>query len=511
MLFLEQCKGAKIFIKLPELAKPSVEEKKALKRTLKKQSSETSTTKAKKKCAKICKLLSSIDPANLCESSSCQCCKETKNVINGSTLSDYHVSPEAIRILSSTISDCMKPCHYINSILNEITTMFAQIDGGIGSFEASTSSSTPVVIPTTSENLINLDTPQQDEKVEKIPEVVEEIVEKVKLNEVEASVPVIEVSSDEKIETIVIDPSTSSQQTVSEVADNIIDVDESDKPLSKAVSIETLSSVEICGSNSNIDEDSREWTILDAMNDNESDEKSDDEPFFEVNQENIEEQIDLTQSEQQVQTDADKKDNLEVSNKFPSVEQNILKPEDISLTSATSKSLDDTPQPIEAVVTIEQNANETMNSSIAITSEAVKSITNEPLSTINLTMNGVEIKIPSTSAEVTQPFPKFDTSVIYEPGKFSPETKSFGVVSFNGKSSDSSSVTSSSSTTSNEVPKVTNYDPNFRYHHNDKINKSIHSMIQMGYDNEGEWLSQLMINLGGDVAEAINFLAPNGK
>lgn len=508
MLFLEQCKGAKIFIKLPEQPKPYVEEKKAVKRTLKKQSSETSTTtKAKKKCAKICKLLSSIDPANLCESSTCQCCKETKNVINASTLSDYHVSPEAIRILSSTISDCMKPCHYINSILNEITTMFAQIDGGISGFESATTSS--AFNPSPSENLINLETPQEvpkEEKIEKVPEIVEEIVEKVQLNEdFSPPIPIVEVSCVEKIETIEIESSVASQ----EVPDTVLDVDEADKSLSKAISIETLSSVEICGTNSNIDEDSREWTILDAMNDDENDAKSDEEPFFEVDQDNVEEKIDLTKSE-----------NDRESNKFPSVEQQILKPQDISFSSYKSQSLDISPPPIEpTVITIEQNSDETMTSTVTsngdetLKSVADSSTTSKPSN--QSTLNDNEFPIPSTSAQATpetpeKSFPKFDTSVTYEPGKFSPETKSFGVVSFTEKSEKSQNSSLNSEKSSTEV-KVDNYDPKFRYHHNDKVNQSIHSMIQMGYDNEGEWLTQLMINLGGDVAEAVNFLAPNGK
>lgn len=55
------------------------------------------------------------------------------------------------------------------------------------------------------------------------------------------------------------------------------------------------------------------------------------------------------------------------------------------------------------------------------------------------------------------------------------------------------------------------HDPSYLYHTNERINAAIHSMIQMGFDNEGEWLTQLMVNLNGDVAEAINFLAPRNQ
>jgi hypothetical protein len=47
------------------------------------------------------------------------------------------------------------------------------------------------------------------------------------------------------------------------------------------------------------------------------------------------------------------------------------------------------------------------------------------------------------------------------------------------------------------------------YDSNPKINRSIHAMVEMGYSNEGNWLTQLMINVDGDVSKALAFLTPN--
>jgi len=54
-------------------------------------------------------------------------------------------------------------------------------------------------------------------------------------------------------------------------------------------------------------------------------------------------------------------------------------------------------------------------------------------------------------------------------------------------------------------PAVIVYDPN------PKINAAVHTMLAMGYSNDGGWLTQLLLNVDGDVPSAINFLAPQPK
>jgi hypothetical protein len=54
-------------------------------------------------------------------------------------------------------------------------------------------------------------------------------------------------------------------------------------------------------------------------------------------------------------------------------------------------------------------------------------------------------------------------------------------------------------------PAVIVYDPN------PKINAAVHTMINMGFTNEDNWLTQLMVNVDGDIPKALNFLTPQPK
>lgn len=47
------------------------------------------------------------------------------------------------------------------------------------------------------------------------------------------------------------------------------------------------------------------------------------------------------------------------------------------------------------------------------------------------------------------------------------------------------------------------------YHENPKINRAVHTMVEMGYSNEDNWLTQLCMNVNGDVNKALAFLTPN--
>ncbi|CAG9799859.1 unnamed protein product [Chironomus riparius] len=59
-------------------------------------------------------------------------------------------------------------------------------------------------------------------------------------------------------------------------------------------------------------------------------------------------------------------------------------------------------------------------------------------------------------------------------------------------------------TTSHE-PVVTAYDPN------PKINTAVYTLMKFGFSNEDNWLTQLMINLDGDLSKALSFLTPQPK
>ncbi|XP_043280873.1 sequestosome-1 [Venturia canescens] len=46
------------------------------------------------------------------------------------------------------------------------------------------------------------------------------------------------------------------------------------------------------------------------------------------------------------------------------------------------------------------------------------------------------------------------------------------------------------------------------YHPNPTIQKAVESMIQMGFSNEGEWLTNLLVSKSGDIAAALDALSP---
>lgn len=54
-------------------------------------------------------------------------------------------------------------------------------------------------------------------------------------------------------------------------------------------------------------------------------------------------------------------------------------------------------------------------------------------------------------------------------------------------------------------PAVVQYDPNV------KINSAVHTMMSMGFSNDGGWLTQLLVNVDGDIPKALQFLTPTPK
>ena len=50
--------------------------------------------------------------------------------------------------------------------------------------------------------------------------------------------------------------------------------------------------------------------------------------------------------------------------------------------------------------------------------------------------------------------------------------------------------------------------PKLRYHSNPKIQRAIETMMEMGFSNEGGWLTQLLVTKDGDISKALDILAP---
>lgn len=87
--------------------------------------------KAKRRVEQIRNLIGSIDPANLNSTNNSN--NETQKTdneynIGASTSSESAVpSPETIRLLSNAIAGCLQPCSLINKILNEVIAMIPQM------------------------------------------------------------------------------------------------------------------------------------------------------------------------------------------------------------------------------------------------------------------------------------------------------------------------------------------------------------------------------------------------
>lgn len=84
--------------------------------------------KAKRRVEQIRSIIGSIDPANL--NANEQAAAEV-NVGASTSSSDnavIHPSPETIRVLSSAIAGCLQPCNLINKILNEVIGMIPQME-----------------------------------------------------------------------------------------------------------------------------------------------------------------------------------------------------------------------------------------------------------------------------------------------------------------------------------------------------------------------------------------------
>lgn len=85
----------------------------------------------------------------------------------------------------------------------------------------------------------------------------------------------------------------------------------------------------------------------------------------------------------------------------------------------------------------------------------------------------------------------------------------FVVYSFQVQSS--APVESSTTSIYPKLPEVPPKEPEVEvpiYHPNPTIQKSVENMIQMGFLNEGGWLTNLLVSKGGDIAAALDALSP---
>lgn len=59
-----------------------------------------------------------------------------------------------------------------------------------------------------------------------------------------------------------------------------------------------------------------------------------------------------------------------------------------------------------------------------------------------------------------------------------------------------------------EVEKAPELKARIVYHPDIKIQESIEAMMEMGFSNEGGWLTNLLVSMDGDIARALDKLSP---
>ncbi|CRK90994.1 CLUMA_CG004682, isoform A [Clunio marinus] len=485
--------------------------------------------RAKKRYEQFRQLITaSMDPANLSAAAevmnnfapSTSTAPTSENV---DSMAMMHPSAETIRLLSSAIAGCLQPCNLINKILNEIIGMVPQPSGGedsSGSSAPQTSSDqqqqTEVPKQNTATNTSDLNSPAtghpSNEEIEalfkeaaKELEKMNEIVNNGKMSESFASLASSSTTTGE----------TQIEKTFTNITDSAIsnatvinapmsveeknDQGEGDDLMSFTQARSRESSIEVHDINSMISEDSRDWTMLDAPGGDDVDVTISDDAAEEEAVQNVAE----TEATQIVAEEIPEKPSTgAIPKKIEPTKDESIKTASVSIETQTQSSLMIDAEKSQAasihksIQTAEQ-INEIVKDSIATAQAAIKSIptqVEEPQQAVQ-----VEVAAAAPIKVETAPKPAARGPLILNMKETNPA---------NLRATRNSSVAAkpaSRPTSSSVGPAVIVYDAN------PKINAAVHQMMNMGFSNEEGWLTQLLINVDGDVAKAINFLTPQPK
>lgn len=122
--------------------------------------------KARKRCEQIRQILyGSTDPANLHDSSSTSAASSSNTTAQSSVdpaLAVLHPSAETIRLLSSAIAGCLQPCNLINKILTDIIGMVPTPAGEVTSPPQSAQSAQPAQPQKSSDQQQQTENPRQN-------------------------------------------------------------------------------------------------------------------------------------------------------------------------------------------------------------------------------------------------------------------------------------------------------------------------------------------------------------
>lgn len=466
--------------------------------------------KAKRRVEQIRNLIGSIDPANL-NSSNNSHKQETEFNVGASTSSEnnnaVHPSPETIRLLSNAIAGCLQPCSLINKILNEVIGMIPQMVDTVAPPPYTETQNSDISMEQRSQatNTSNVSTPKVQQASNEIEALFKEAAKELeKMNEIVNSSKATEMSASSssattgitQIERVFmnINDSAISNATVVNMDEQepLINtqIDEIDNVVSKSMMEDQFvtpsksmrsrdSSIEVHDINSVMSDDSRDWTILDQEDISVEQSPRLNNPFSgaipkKSSVDNFA-QVDFTAE----------KLSIETQTPALTLQDNSKQHE---LQASVQKSIEIVQKSIE-------NIQKSMESAASVEPEKV-----EP----------VKIATPQSSiaieTEILQPTPY--SSIIY-PQLPNPEIVFAPLPTAPSRSQ--ANVRAAGRPIKIEkkpptfAPAVVVYDPN------PKINSSIHKMMAMGFTNEDNWLTQLMVSVDGDIAKAADFLTPQKK
>jgi hypothetical protein len=475
--------------------------------------------RARRRVEQIRTIISSIDPANLNSSNT-----NTENSAGPSTSSneatpqssDLPFSPETVRLLSNAIANCLQPCNLINKVLNEVYAIIPQVMEQASDVITSNidqqdqQQQTEVPKNTTATNTSNANTPLLDrnsnQEIEELfkeaAKELEKMNEIVNSNKMEASTSssltgitqierVFKNINDSAISDATIIDMNSSRNSQDHLDSSFLEqsIDEEHfKVVTPPKSMRSReSSIEIHDVSSVMSDDSRDWTIL-----------SQDELSIEPVpvQRNVDpktgaipKNINQVSVDAEIQTNEDKADfikSISIETQTPSSLLSGMNQQ--QLQASVQKSIDIVQKSIESIhKSIETSIAQKPENSAQASVEQQKSVIEKE----------IPVEQPKVVPEVNMRrdiYPNLQPSA-----PVIPETSQANL-----NAARLSQINNNKPQQKFE-PAVVVYDPN------PKINSAVHTMMNMGFSNEDNWLTQLLINVDGDIAKALNFLTPQPK